>query len=299
MLLWAFFLCVSCTQSTSDTEATPVFPEELKWIGPNADRASHLTVEPSECLPSFEDSDRMQQIALGRLAFRSPYLLGGQATRRGLSCQSCHTNGDINADFFIDGLSGEPGTADVTSFHFSSTLGDETFNPKPIPSLVSVSGPLDQPAAEERKAFILRLVEMEFDGKPQSKTISDALVTYVNSLDSSSCSTSDVTGRAVLRHHLGVIDAGVEMLTELREYSPDDVAFIQSAVRNELGRLSNRYPENTSVQEELIALSMDIKNVEPEKEGDIASDWQKLKTNLNAEFERSFYNADYVNARFP
>ena len=94
-----------------------------------------MLVAPNECLPRHETAKQTQKIAVGRLAFRSPYLLGGQAARRGLTCQACHGQGQTNTHFFVTGLSSAPGTADVTSFHFSDELGDEAFNPVPIPSL--------------------------------------------------------------------------------------------------------------------------------------------------------------------
>ncbi|MGF7473737.1 hypothetical protein WFJ45_23635, partial [Salmonella enterica subsp. enterica serovar Minnesota] len=78
--------------------------------------------------PPLNDSAR-----IGRAAFNSPLLLGGQAARAGLSCASCHRNGRGNPDFHFPGISGAPGTADVTASLLSSHRGDGQFNPKPIP----------------------------------------------------------------------------------------------------------------------------------------------------------------------
>src|SRR3546814_4193206 len=50
----------------------------------------------------------------GRLAFRSPMVLGGTASKAGLSCQACHPNGFANEDFFIPGLSDAHGRIDVS-----------------------------------------------------------------------------------------------------------------------------------------------------------------------------------------
>ena len=105
-------------------------PEILQWVHQSANKIEVLTSEPAECLSKDMWLDQHRSLILGRAAFRSPYLLGGQAARRGMSCQACHTNGHINAHFYIEGLSQDPGTADVTNFHFSTTLGDDVFNPK-------------------------------------------------------------------------------------------------------------------------------------------------------------------------
>jgi len=102
-----------------------VSPDVLKWIRPGTDIVQVLSEEPGECLPISDV--RNPDIELGRAAFRSPFLLGGQAARQGLTCQACHMQGQTNSHFFVVGLSGEPGTADVTNFHFSDDLGDENF----------------------------------------------------------------------------------------------------------------------------------------------------------------------------
>nr|QQZ49991.1 hypothetical protein JKL49_25640 [Phenylobacterium glaciei] len=63
---------------------------------------------------------------------------GGQAARAGVACETCHRSGRSNPDFLFPGVSGPPGSADVTSSLFSSHRGDGIDDPVPIPDL---SGP--------------------------------------------------------------------------------------------------------------------------------------------------------------
>ena len=110
--------------------------DDARWLHPDADRLSILTRVPSECLEQANTVERAYILALGRLAFRAPGLLGGLAARTGMRCQTCHRNGHDNPYFYLEGFSDTPGTADVTSNVFSHTRGDGVFNPIVIPTLL-------------------------------------------------------------------------------------------------------------------------------------------------------------------
>ena len=103
----------------------------LRWLAAGADPVAAATREPAECLRPTQDRDQTWRIEVGRAAFRSPLLLGGQASRAGLSCESCHLAGRDNPRFHFAGLSGAPGTADVTASLFSSHRGDGVWNCRP------------------------------------------------------------------------------------------------------------------------------------------------------------------------
>ena len=115
-------------------EAADVPLRALRWIAPTADPAV-LTRAPHECVRAPRAPDQALLVEVGRAAFRTPVVLGGQAARAGLSCDSCHRNGRGNPDFRFPGVSGAPGTADVTSSLFSSHRGNGVDDPKPIPDL--------------------------------------------------------------------------------------------------------------------------------------------------------------------
>ena len=163
--------------------------QAARWL-PAERRVHALSYEPSECLSNSPDKKTARAVAIGRAAFRTPLLLGGQAARAGLSCNSCHRNGRGNPDFMFTGLSGAPGTADVTSSLMSSHRGDGLVNPTIIPDL---SGPeKSRKISHEHnektlEKFIRGLIVGEFDGPEPSKMTIDGLATYIRMLSPSAC----------------------------------------------------------------------------------------------------------------
>ncbi|MCR5878641.1 M48 family metallopeptidase [Phenylobacterium sp. J367] len=105
----------------------------MRWLSPGADPVRTLATQPVECLRPPAGLEDALSVEIGRAAFRSPLVLGGQAARAGLSCESCHRNGRGNPDFLFPGASGPPGTADVTLSLFSSRRGNGVHDPEPIP----------------------------------------------------------------------------------------------------------------------------------------------------------------------
>src|SRR5689334_1673565 len=132
--------CASAPEA--DAPVTRDSLRALRWVAPQSDAVKALTMAPVACAlePPKENNDERFRLALGRIAFESPALLGGAAARMGLSCSSCHKNGRDNPDFFVEGVSGTPGTADVTSSLFSKVRGNGAFDPKIIPDLAARNG---------------------------------------------------------------------------------------------------------------------------------------------------------------
>lgn len=184
-----------------------------RWL-PQERQARALTYEPTECLSPPADALSARRLAIGRAAFRTPLLLGGQAARAGLSCNSCHRNGRGNPDFQFRAFSGAPGTADVTSSLMSSHRGDGRHNPTPIPDL---SGPAQllkvsrQPADRALETFIRGLIVEEFDGPEPTRLTLDSVAHYVRLLSPSAC------------------PPGSEQATRLANYLSDARAAVQAA----------------------------------------------------------------------
>ncbi|MDB5452117.1 MAG: hypothetical protein JWO33_695, partial [Caulobacteraceae bacterium] len=162
----------------------------MRWTATGGDPIPDMTEAPTECLrPASSTADALR-VEVGRAAFRTPVLLGGQAARAGLTCEGCHRSGRNNPAFHFPGVSGAPGTADVTSSLFSSHRGDNLDNPKPIPDL---SGPkrglrIDQsPARPDLELFIHGLVHEEFDGPEPPAEVLAGLAAYVRALDPKAC----------------------------------------------------------------------------------------------------------------
>lgn len=166
----------------------PILPlAEARWV-PEAALEETLIRRPRECLRPPASAAARRTLAVGRAAFAAPLLLGGQAARAGLSCDSCHRNGRGNPVFLFPGLSGAPGTADVTSSLMSAHRGDGTHNPVPIPDLASAHPKVSRdPGKDELRRFIRGLIVEEFDGREPASSVLDALTFYVRSIDPARC----------------------------------------------------------------------------------------------------------------
>lgn len=216
--------------------------QAARWTMPEEHLAA-LTTEPGQCLSLTTDSGEARSVAIGAAAFRAPLLLGGQAARSGLSCHSCHRGGHDNPAFSYPGVSGEPGSADVTSSLFSSHRGDGTFNPRPIPNL---SGPkraltTDQSLATARlEPLIHGLITQEFDGPEPSGAVLAGLAAYIRALSPAACGPPM---RIDLSGALARIDAALD-LAQSSALAGDGASaqLLISAARAEMGLIDERYP---------------------------------------------------------
>lgn len=222
--------------AASDRLALPV--REARWLAPGSVHAG-LTREPSECFARPADPAERRRAEIGRVAFRTPLLLGGQAARAGLSCAGCHRNGRGNPDFLFPGLSGAPGTADVTASLMSSHRGDGHFNPRPIPDLggprqaLKVSQNRRERAVE---AFIRGLVVEEFDGPEPPPAVLDGLAAYVRALGPAACGRGE--RRVRLASRLALVDDAVGLAaTEAGETR----RLLLAAARSQLGEVDERF----------------------------------------------------------
>jgi hypothetical protein len=241
--------------------ADPSSPlRELRWLAPGADAVLASTTRPTECLPAGEHS---LPVEIGRAAFRSPLLLGGQASRAGLSCEACHRNGRTNPQFFFPGVSGPPGTADVTSSLFSSHRGDGVDNPRPIPDLGGPKSRLkhDQdPASPGLHLFVHGLITEEFDGPEPPAAVLDGLVAYVRALSPSSCPAAQSTPLSAA----GLIEDARRAVRAARGalalHDRPTAAVMIEAARAPLFRLDERYagPDLAGDQAAVRAAALDL-----------------------------------------
>lgn len=230
----------------ADTAAVPL--RALRWTAPGADAVRILTRRPVECLAVPADPEAAYRVEIGRAAFRDPLLLGGQAARAGVACESCHRNGRTNPDFAFPGLSGAPGTADVTSFVFSTHRGDHVDDPRPIPDLGGPKARLkvDQsPASPALKTFIHGLVREEFEGAEPPPAVLDGLAAYVRALDPAACPRGGegggwekVTASAAIADVLRA--AGAARAALAHHDAPTALVMVQAA-RAELGELAEHF----------------------------------------------------------
>jgi hypothetical protein len=162
----------------------------MLWVAKDADPARALGSVPTECLSLPSDPALAAKVEVGRAAFRTPVLLGGQAARAGINCETCHRAGRSNPDFMFPGVSGAPGTADVTNSLFSTHRGNGIDDPKPIPDLSGPKAKLkvsQDPVEKKLEPFIHGLITEEFDGPESTPAVLRGLAAYVRALNPKSC----------------------------------------------------------------------------------------------------------------
>ncbi|MEP6967400.1 MAG: hypothetical protein ABI906_04920 [Pseudomonadota bacterium] len=245
--------------------AAPAAPplKAMRWLAPGADATRILTRGPAECLALPRDPSEAYRVELGRAAFRDPLVLGGQAARAGVACETCHRNGRTNRDFAFPGLSGAPGTADVTSFLFSTHRGDHRDDPRPIPDLGGPKAALKVSQARESGAlehFIHGLVTEEFDGAEPPPSVLEGLAAYVRALGPAACpanATRAVGVAAAIEDARRAVRAAVAALG--RGDGPAAAVMIQAA-RAQLGAIAERYaaPELAPARRGLSVADLDL-----------------------------------------
>jgi hypothetical protein len=222
----------------ADRKQLPI--REARWLK-SPDVLADLTRLPDECVAWPKDKDQRRQVEVGRALFRSPLLLGGQAARAGLSCSSCHRNGRTNPHFHFPGVSGDPGTADVTASIMSEHRGDGIFNPRPIPDLGGDPARLKVKGTPKLRDFVHGLITQEFDGPEPSPAALEAVVAYVSALSPAACAKGP--GPAIsLDSRLAEVDSAVELAE--RAYAEGDAATgraLLAAARSALGAIDERY----------------------------------------------------------
>ena len=215
----------------------------MRWLAPGV-RPLVLASRPAECLATPADPDDAYRVELGRAAFRTPLLLGGQAARAGIACETCHQNGRSNPNFDFPGLSGAPGTADVTSSLFSSHRGDDVDNPRPIPDLGGPREKLKVSQGRQGRAletFVDGLIVQEFDGHEPPPAVLDGLAAYVRAMGPAACPAQ---AREPVRLAGAVSDARRAARAALAAIAHDDfdaAAVMVEAVRSQLGAINERY----------------------------------------------------------
>ncbi len=310
-----FIVCTSVVLllGTLGFEGTPAHADrpliaDLNWIHRNADPVRALTSVPTECLVAPRDAERARHVRLGRVAFRSPRLLGGLAARVGMSCNSCHPNGRDNPSFHIVGASGAPGTADVTGSVFSSNRDDGKRNPVTIPTLVDAASmpPYGtvRPNAD-LKAFLQAVIVDEFQGQPPPRSVIDGLLAYLQDLQSAGCPknrSESVVFEADRREVLQTMDVLIETIE--RGDSPVS-HFVLASLRAVLERVHRRFPGHVIRREELVEVSRSLLRLQQRLDRDnvleilsgLTSERVRLEVllqKLDSQIDDSFYDPDVL-----
>jgi hypothetical protein len=275
-----------------DSARIPI--REARWVVADA-RFDALSREPAECLVRPRSEAARRSVSIGRIAFRAPLLLGGQAARAGLSCASCHRNGRGNPAFAFPGLSGAPGTADVTSSLMSSHRGDRLDNPKPIPDLAGPPERLKIPRDRSSGAletFIRGLVVEEFDGPEPDPAVLRGLADYVRALQPRACRGGG--GRIALRERLEGVETAVRLAASMRQ--EETARFLLAAARSALGAVDERFrlPGLEPDRRLLLQADAELRAVRPGS-GDAAAwlrAWPERRRRLLRDEQRSLFSPE-------
>lgn len=247
--------------------ATPAAAlDDINWLSPDADRIAALTTAPAECLARPADPEQAWRVSLGQVAFRSPALLGGLAARGGMSCDTCHRNGHGNPDFFIAGVSGAPGTADVTSAIFSQTRGDDTVNPVPIPDLTDAGAKSSfgtMRPLHDLPGFVHSVMVDEFQGQEPAPAVAEGLVAYVAALKRSACPADPSVSLTFGHAARELSETYAVLLAAMDRRDPKAADFVLRSLNLALGRLAQRFPAAPEAADALPALGRDLSALRP------------------------------------
>lgn len=214
----------------------------LEWLPPGSLSVESLTRHPQEQLEGGEQQSFY--VEFGRLAFRSPDVLGGTARKAGLSCQACHANGFATTAFFIPGLSNKPGSIDVSHAFWNLRGEDGVDNPLEIPSLRGVKTKdrfgQDRRAASLRE-FTRRVIVTEFSGAEPDALLLDALIAYQEKLQPASAIHEPVSLRQDLADLTRDLDA---LRVPLAEEEPALAERMTVMIRGQIGFIHERFAED-------------------------------------------------------
>jgi len=162
------------------------FEERSLWLPRGEALAGALKARPRRYLDvSSLPPVARERVVLGAVLFRAPGLLGPEARRIGMSCETCHSGGHVNAGFFLPGLSSRNGTVDLTGKAFHRPADDGRFNPLRIPSLrgVAATPPYGHRGAfATLEAFTRHVIVDEFGGAAPKAPVLAALTAFVSAL---------------------------------------------------------------------------------------------------------------------
>jgi hypothetical protein len=212
-----------------------------EWLPPGSLSVESLTRHPQEQLEG-EDKQNFY-VEFGRLAFRSPDVLGGTARKAGLSCQACHANGFATTAFFIPGLSNKPGNIDVSHAFWNLRGEDGIDNPLEIPPLRGVKTK-DRFGQDRRMAslreFTRRVIVTEFSGAEPDALLLDALIAYQEKLRPAAAVMAPVTLQQDLADLLRYLDA---LRVPLAEEEPTLAERMTVMIRGQIGFIHERFTE--------------------------------------------------------
>lgn len=243
-----------------------------QWLSDDKSAQLEILSRPYARAPSnFASKEEEITYQIGEALFRSPILLGGQAAKAQLSCNSCHLSGADNPEFQFPNISGAPGTADVSSSFFSSFRGNRNFDPIAIPDLRKMGKiPINDKA--QLSAFIRGLIVEEFNGHEPPAQALDAVTFYVQRVKYSHIPPA---AKLSVRDPITIINQSVDNIIHSLKNNNEEVAnLLIDAARHQLGLIYERY-KDPNLQAMIIMSSNNLAKIK--------NDW-KMEANVNILF---------------
>jgi len=292
----------------ASAESSERQPFAAAWFEDSAATIEGLNKPYSECLANAENNKsagNAKQIQLGRLAFNSPRLLGGQASRMGVSCASCHPAGRSSKHFFIKQISDQAGSADITHSFFSSAGGDGIFNAKPIPDLADINtARFKDRSSPEFSAFLINLIEVEFDGQKTAAPIFEALQYYLININEQHCTESVKKISRRFEHDWQQVQSAIELL-KTPDYPPFTRYFISQSGRAGLEVIYRNFglTPNANIDRALINLSRQLEDIDNgssmlEKHKSLSEKSISLLSLLRSNLDYSAYSERAIDAYY-
>lgn len=176
-----------CTALLVAGLASPVRGADPTVLPPGTVFGEEKVRQPHEILHDEADGGRQSDlVALGNMAFASPLIFGGAARKAGLTCETCHNQGDVNRVFFIPGLSDRPGGLAVVNTVFNADTNNDLHRHIDIPSLRGIRyfGPYGRDGRmASLRDFTRNVIVNEFAGPEPSPKLIDAITAYMEQID--------------------------------------------------------------------------------------------------------------------
>lgn len=245
----------------------------LQWLQEGEASLTSLTsVPPIDVAPNISALTE-----LGRVAFRSPALLGGYAAELGISCNSCHTSGATQRQFYLPPLSKKPGSVDITNALFATDGEDNKNNPQKITNLVLASANYPtRTSFENISAFIRKKIVEQLGGTEPDPLIVDGLTFYIFALSENTKTNIkpiqerhrfDGPDKLLVRLMNDEIARTFAVLDKALEEQEAAVAtFVVASAKAAIGRLFERLDEQDPARPGLIANAMSLDTVTQEIE---------------------------------
>jgi cytochrome c peroxidase len=125
-------------------------------------------------------------IALGDMAFDSPFIFGEPARSLEVSCNTCHNKSITNPKLFIPGLSSRRGGMDVSNSFFAPHANNGHFDPLDTPDLrgIRFTAPYGRNGRfASLREFTRNVIVNEFNGAEPDPIVLDGMIAYMNEFE--------------------------------------------------------------------------------------------------------------------